>query len=285
MMLATALCQAGKPVTVILTAGQSNTAGREWNDSLPDYIKALEPTGFKHCQWSFVNGNTRLADQGGVFRPFWPESEMDGKSAHRFAYDTFVYYLLEQALQEDFYVIKTAYGGTSIDPACLSTRNFHWSADAAFLDSTAAAGAGGYSLLKTFEDNIDRSLDTLRARGLEPDIRCLLWHQGESDRSQAAHYHDNLKQMVEHLRQHLVAKTGDARYTHLPVILGGVPQDSRQYSRQVEEAKQQLASEDGDIYYVPLTRAAFIGDRLHFNRPTAERLGRDVFETMQKTMP
>ena len=31
--------QAGKPVTVVITAGQSNTAGRCYNDSLPEYIK------------------------------------------------------------------------------------------------------------------------------------------------------------------------------------------------------------------------------------------------------
>ena len=48
--------------------------------------------------------------------------ESIGKKAARFAYDAITYYLVEQALQKPFYVIKQAEGGTSIDPACKSTN-------------------------------------------------------------------------------------------------------------------------------------------------------------------
>ena len=270
---------AGKPVTVIITAGQSNTAGRCYNDSLPEYIQALGGQ-YKYCQWSYTNGRTRKADKEGVFRLFWPEMEGRGKGAGCFAYDAITYYLVEQALQQPFYVIKQAEGGTSIDPACRSTNNHHWSADVAFLDSTTSVNLGGLSLLKAFESNIDKSIDALKAQGLEPDIKCMLWHQGESDRGKAANYYTNLKAMVAHIRQHLVEKTGNKRYAQLPFLCGAVPTNSKQYKKQVEDAKQQLAQEDKNFHYIPLEGATFIGDQLHFDRPTAERLGRGMYNKM-----
>ena len=270
---------AGQPVTVIITAGQSNTAGRCYNDSLPGYIKALGGK-YQYCQWSYTNGRTRKADKEGEFRPFWPEMEGRGAGAWRFAYDAIVYYHVERALQKPFYVIKQAEGGTSIDPACKSTNNHHWSADVAFLDSTTSVNLGGLSLLKAFESNIDKSIDALKAQGLEPDIKCMLWHQGESDRGKAVNYYANLKVMVAHIRQHLVEKTGNKKYATLPFLCGAVPINSKQYKKQVEDAKQKLAQEDKNFYYIPLERATFIGDQLHFDRPTAERLGRAMYNKM-----
>lgn len=270
---------AGNTVTVIITAGQSNTAGRCYNDSLPAYIKALDGQ-YKYCQWSYTNGRTRKADKEGVFRPFWPEMEGRGAGAWRFAYDAITYYLVEQALQQPFYVIKQAEGGTSIDPACRSTNNHHWSADVAFLDSTQSVNLGGLSLLKALESNIDKSIDALKSQGQEPDIKCMLWHQGESDRGKAANYYANLKAMVSHIRQHLVEKTGNKKYAALPFLCGAVPTNSKQYKKQVEDAKQQLAQEDKNFHYIPLENATFIGDQLHFDRPTAERLGRGMYNKM-----
>ena len=269
---------AAKPVTVIITAGQSNTAGRCMNDQLPDYIKALGGA-YKYCQWSYTNGNTRMAEAEGVFRPFWPEMESKNKPG-RFAYDAIVYYRMEQTIGQPFYVIKHAEGGTSIDPACRSAKNHHWSADEAFLDSTVSVNHGGLSLLKALKDNIDKSLETLKAQGLKPDIKCMLWHQGESDRGKANRYHDNLKQMVQHIRQYLVEKTGEKRYATLPFICGGVPANSKQYKKGVEDAKQQLAQEDKNFHYIPLDEGTFIGDQLHFDCPTAERLGNAMFDKM-----
>lgn len=44
-------------VSVFLTAGQSNTAGRCMNENLPDYIKTLGAANdgaYKYCKWSDV---------------------------------------------------------------------------------------------------------------------------------------------------------------------------------------------------------------------------------------
>lgn len=250
------------------------------NDQLPDYIKALG-SQYKYCQWSFTNGNTRLADKEGEFRPFWPEMESKNKPG-RFAYDAIVYYRVEQALQQPFYVIKHAEGGTAIDPACKSSKNHHWSADEAFLDSTTSVNHGGLSLLKALEDNIDKSLDALKAQGKEADIKCMLWHQGESDRGKPANYHDNLKTLVQHIRQHLVTKTGNKRYARLPFICGTVPTNSKQYNKGVEDAMLQLANDDPNFHVIQMGEGTFIGDQLHFDLPTAERLGNAMFQKMKE---
>ena len=66
----------------------------------------------------------------------------------------------------------------------------------------------------------------------------------------------------------------------LPFLCGGVPANSKQYKKEVEDAKQQLAREDKNFHYIPLDSATFIGDQLHFDRPTAERLGQGMYNKM-----
>ena len=48
-----------KPVSVIITAGQSNTDGRVSNNDLPDYIKK---NGYRHCLWSYASDLTIQRD-------------------------------------------------------------------------------------------------------------------------------------------------------------------------------------------------------------------------------
>lgn len=51
-------------VSVFLTAGQSNTAGRCMNENLPDYIKTLGAANdgaYKYCNWSYMQLSTSSA--------------------------------------------------------------------------------------------------------------------------------------------------------------------------------------------------------------------------------
>lgn len=103
-----------------------------------------------------------------------------------------------------FIIIKHADGGTAIDPSCKSsTHGLYWSADKTFLDSNTSASHGGRSLLKAFERQIDDCLPNLPKKY---DIKCLIWHQGESDQKAGNRYYDNLKAVIQHIRQHLNAQ-------------------------------------------------------------------------------
>lgn len=277
MLSLTATAQASK--AVILTAGQSNASGRCDNANLPEYIQALG-TAYQYCNWSYTNGGSRKTESEGVFRKFWPEREKGGK---QFAFDAIVYYWVEQALKQDFYVVKHAMGGTSIDPTCQSSSDYHWSADATWLAEHASCNEeGGTSMLKAFVSNIGKSLDAITAKGEKPDIKCMIWHQGESDRSGTGPdgYHDNLKAVVKYVRDYLVTKTGNQQYATLPFICGTVPTNSKQYNKKVYDALFTLQSEDPNFHVIETSPGTFIGDQLHFDRNCAERLGIGMYNKM-----
>ncbi len=267
-----------KPVVVIITAGQSNTDGRVGNDELPDYIKER---GYRHCWWSYGSG---AVSGGGQFEKFWPRVAKTDNT-ERWGYDAVVYYLLDQQVKRDFYVIKESLGGTAIDTACSSTNDMYWSASPAFLASTPAADKGGKSLLKAFTENIDACIDHELSRQKGGfDIKAFLWHQGESDKAMAAHYYDNLKAVVAYVRSYLVKKTGNKHYAHLPFICGTYSEKSRDRSEEVVQALFRLAEEDADFYVVDVSDATIQRDHLHFDAQGAELLGKRMYEKLTEVV-
>ena len=236
-----------KPVTVIITAGQSNTDGRVSNDDLPSYIKE---NGYSYCKWG---------------------------------YDAIVYYLIEKSLRSDFYVIKESLGGTAIDTHCSSNNGMYWSADKDFLASTSASDKGGKSLLKAFTENIGSCIDNVLSHEKNGyQIKAFLWHQGESDKKMADNYYDNLKAVVSYVRDYLVEKTGDERYRHLPFVCGTFSRDSRDRSEVIVSALYKLEAEDENFHVVDISDGSLLSDRLHFDAKGAERLGMRMFKELIK---
>lgn len=264
-----------EPAVVILTAGQSNTDGRVDNEDLPDYIKR---DGYQYCQWSFGSG----AHSGnGQFEPFSPRIYNQNKPG-RWAYDAVVYYLLEQQLQRPFYIIKESLGGTAIDTLCQSNSNMHWSAAHTYLSRTAASDKGGLSLLKAFTENIGACIDNHLSKLPEGyDIKAMLWHQGESDRTQADRYYDNLKAVIAYVRNYLVVRTGQQKYAHLPVICGTFAKGSKQGSEKVVEAMLRLQCEDPNFHVVDASDATLQKDQIHFDAAGAELLGKRMYDILE----
>lgn len=264
-----------EPVPIFIVAGQSNTDGRV---PMSDFPKEIAQDSYQHCLWSYGSG-THGAD--GTFTPFWPKTYV-AKNPKRWGYDAIVYDLLGKSYGQDFYVIKESLGGTAISPkAPKSTQRMYWCADEAFLDSTTTASEGGHSLLKALCDHIDRCIDgqlSQLKQGYE--FKALLWHQGESDVKQAKEYERNLKAVIAYIRQYLVNKTGNKRYATLPVIIGGISHQSRDYSSHVESAQIAIADGDPDCYYIDMYDAPLLSDNLHFNREGAETLGHKVYNQL-----
>lgn len=257
-------------VPVILIAGQSNADGRVPLADLPEELKE-----YKYCQWSYGSGDFETAT--GTFLPYRPRVAKP-KIEHSWGFDAVVYKRLEQLWQRPFYVIKHTDGGTAIDPACKSsTHGLYWSADPAFLDSTTSASHGGRSLLKAFERQIDDCLPNLPKNN---DIKCLIWHQGESDYQAADRYYDNLKAVIQHIRKHLVEVTGKKKYCKLPVICGTYAIGSRQRSQQVVDALYQLKHDDPNFHVVDASDLPLLRDRLHFNAEGALTLGQRVYNNL-----
>lgn len=265
-----------QPTTVIITAGQSNTDGRVMNSELPPYIIK---NGYKHCYWCYGSGG-KIKTKDGGFELFWPKMGAT-KRAERWAYDAVTYYRMEKALKKDFYVIKWSVGGTAIDTLCRSTSGKYWTADPAWLSNNRSTLNKGKSLLKSFTEEIDACIDDkLEKLPNGYDIKAMLWHQGESDMKAGSRYYDNLKAVVQHVRQHLAEKTGEARYLQLPFICGTVSRSNKCYSKEVEEAMLRLQNEDKNFHVIDMSDGELQKDRLHFTAKSAEYLGNAMYNKL-----
>lgn len=253
-----------QPSAVILTAGQSNADGRVPVAELPDYIH------YDNCLCSYGSGDFKKAS--GEFAIFSPTVARTALG-DRWGFDAVVYYQLEQLWQQPFYVIKQTMGGTAIDTLCQhSTHGMYWCADPQFLKSDK-------SLLKAFIRQIDDCLPHLPQ---DFDVKCLLWHQGESDKPQASRYYDNLKAVIAYIRQYLAQKTGKEKYLQLPVVSGTFAKDSRQGSPVVADALYRMAREDEHFYVVDASDLSLQSDQIHFDAKGSEKLGQRFFDLMKK---
>ena len=151
---------ASNPVHVIITAGQSNTDGRTPNEDLPAYIKALATDTLTYAEGAYRYCQIAQNDGKGEFIPFWPRAKRSGKN-NMWAFDAVTYYWLEQLLQEKFYVVKWAVGGTSIAPDYNASKGRFWSAAPEWLAQAKPTSAGGNSLLLSFIQEIDMCIDKL----------------------------------------------------------------------------------------------------------------------------
>jgi len=287
LVIAAAMTLKAAIVPVIITAGQSNTDGRVPSADMPSYLSRYASSGMPGVQWSYGNSSGwSLTGGAGVFAPYYPMCE-SANDRHRWAYDAVVYYHLSQHLNSTLYVVKESAGGTSIAPASTSSGNRHWSVDAAFLDtagvvglSNSASGDHGKALAPALVYNIRRSLATIAANGDTPDIRCILWHQGESDRTPTASanaYHDNLQAVVKYLRDSIVAITSNSDYANLPFICGTVSKKSSLYSNTIEKAQYRLASEMTNFYVIDMQDGTMLEDMKHFDAASAELFGQRLY--------
>jgi len=252
------------PRKVFLMAGQSNADGRSAIGTMPQYIQDYADNGGnKFCYWSYANG-TEAAWQmfGGKLVPYMPYT--DNNSTSRCGFDGIVYHLIEEALGQRFFVIKESRGGTAIDTRCSSSGDLWWNAAPEWL--ATASPRSGHSLALEFTENIGLCMDNVLSQLQEGyRIQCIMWHQGEADRTQPSAYHDNLRQLVSYMRSWLVSKTGDERYANLPFIAGTVNRSSTQYNAQVEQAVLQLAAEDMNFHVVDMSDCKLGSDNLHFD--------------------
>ena len=282
---------------MFITGGQSNTDGRldghSKGQELPSYIASGNPKALASVTWGH-------STNAGTFRAFAPGTRQKDQPG-RWAYDAVAYYHIGQAIGT-FYVAKTAYGGTSIDPKVGNSPSrhanawlpqygagYHWSADPTFLSATQMAGTtferdgttyDGQSLLLAWIQNIDASIDALTAAGKEPDIKAIIWHQGESDRHAARRYQANLLELVTYVREHLVKKTGKDKYAKLPFFCGTIPVKSKGASS-VNKAFEVLdADPTNNIFAVDIHDIGLKSDVLHFSAEGAEVFGRRLYNRM-----
>ncbi|MGN1262920.1 MAG: sialate O-acetylesterase [Prevotella sp.] len=263
---------AQRPASVFLTAGQSNADGRVRVEQLPGYLK----DGYEKLHYADVTSECT-----GTFgkRTFTQPKQ-------RWAFCDVTNYLIEKALDADFYAVKATYGGTAIDTAATYPHRPVWCADAEWLGKNSAYRgdiATGKSLTKSLTEGFAMCVDsTLSKLPQGYDVKAIMWHQGESDRSKASHYYKNFKDMICYMRESIWRVTGDSLDLQLPFIFGTVPHHSKQYSKEVEEAQRRVAAELPCVYVIDLSEAGLQSDTLHFNEEWTERVGKLMFEKLKE---
>ncbi len=275
-------------VPVYIVAGQSNADGRALMEEMPPEIhRYIESNGAENIKMSYCYGSVR--NTLGLFRSYVPMSE--GENSDKCGFDAVLYSMIADSADNPIYVIKESKGGTAIDTACESAKNLYWNASPQWLADAGMAGydpmtdtTNGRSLLLQLEANIDSCISTtLSSMPDGYEFKCIIWHQGESDRAQGERYYSNLKALVEHLRHHIAQKTGDESYLTLPFIAGGINKDSRQYNEHVENAKIRLAGEDGNFHYIDLDDCELRSDdNLHFNGNGASLAAKYFYECLKE---
>ena len=141
---------------VIITAGQSNTDGRVSNSLLPAAIKKFATDTIHYTKGAYPYCKISQNRVDGIFVPYFPKGRIsDGV----WTYDAIAYYLLGQRLKEDFYVVKYAVGGTSIQYPNDSAKGRYWSANEQWLEKNTSFENGGSSLLLSFTNAIDAAID------------------------------------------------------------------------------------------------------------------------------
>lgn len=287
ILITTLISSLSAKVPVYIVAGQSNADGRASIEEMPYEIQQyVKNQGAKSIFMSYCNGTTK--NKLGDFSHFIPLC--DAGNSNKCGFDAILYSMIAKTTDKSCYIIKEAKGGTAIDTLCNSAHNLYWNATPSWLKTAGIANyiketdsTNGQSLLLQLEANIDSCISrtlSLLPEGFE--IKCIIWHQGESDRSQATNYYENLKTLLNHLRMHIVKTTEDISYYNLPLIVGGINKRSRQYNECVEFAKIRLADEDANVYYLNLDDCELRhDDNLHFNGKGCIQVAKKIYECLQ----
>lgn len=291
----------GIKVPVIITAGQSNTDGRGYQSNQPRALKqAVGENGVPNILWSYGNPSGWQHTGGlGNLVPFIPASEsMTGVSVGRWGYDAMVYLNVAKTLSDDqkLFVIKESAGGSSLATGIYSAGGRRWCVEPTFLDTAGiagglqrtASGRGGLALAPALTANIRASIRNIVSQGYIPEIKCILWHQGETDHPEKAAqmYEQNITELIAYLREAIgeimqeECGVSSKQYKKLPFVMGTIPHSSKQYSALVEQGMYNAAKKDKYIWVVDLQDIPMQDDQLHFNSAGMQTVAERVWNVL-----
>lgn len=103
-----------------------------------------------------------------------------------------------------------------------------------------------------FIETVHKGIDTLKAEGLDPKIRAMVWHQGEGDvRTKAGlenskRYAENLNNLISELRKEL--KSPDMQF----ILTVGMPVEAARFPGRliVRDCQREVAENSGSVFSV-----------------------------------
>ncbi len=235
-------------INVLLIAGQSNALGISHFAELPAEKQKTYDVEI------YFNTNTEN-ENNGVWQKVRPGL---GHKPDRFGLELPAAHVLT-ARGEKWVIIKYASDGTALYDRWNKVRS-----------------AEDYNALI---DTLHTAVRDLRAKGLEPVFRGLLWQQGCSDAIKehtAVEYEQNLRAFVENIRAETVAD--------LPVVIGSVHEFSERMPHRatVIAAQKKVAAELARAVFVPTTDIEEMFDGWHYTPECEWELGRRLTEAVLK---
>ncbi|MBQ2794188.1 MAG: hypothetical protein IJF05_05785 [Clostridia bacterium] len=177
----------GRVAHVILLGGQSNASGC----SLDEYLER-NVTAEKYAEYDAGYGNVYInyyVSDSNVSGGFVKCKTRQGEAATCFGPELGIAERLnEQYPDEDFFIIKCAWGGSNLYEQWLSP---------------SGKGKTG-ELYKKFTAFVDASVKYLDSKNYDVKIEGMCWMQGESDSFSADHatdYADNLEKLIKDIRR------------------------------------------------------------------------------------
>lgn len=235
-------------INVLLIAGQSNALG------ISHYAELSQEKLQSYDVDIYFKTNTENPNNG-VWQKVRPGL---GHKADRFGLELPAAHVLS-ATGEPWVIIKYASDGTALYD--------RWNKERSAEDYNALI------------DTIRTAVRDLRAKGLEPMFRGLLWQQGCSDAIKehtAIEYEQNLHAFVENVRAETV--------TDLPVAIGSVHEFSERMPHRatVIAAQKKVAATLSRAVFVPTTDIEEMFDGWHYTPDCEWELGRRLTEAVLK---
>jgi hypothetical protein len=224
--------------------------------------------------WYTGAGNTlagaKVCDDGtGVFADYSDAQQKTISASQRFGVDLFLYKKIYDDILADAYYIKTTLGGTSLYTTGEGAGR--WTPDFDIMEDINA----GWTKLTLEQRNTYIAASTGANSAQTTNVSAIIWMQGESDRIAPEFYYETMLKKIMYDR-------GVKNNPYIPYILCGVSPDSVQYSFDVELAKQQLANNFHNVYYVaaPTGLGNLQGDELHFNATGGEIFAESIYQQL-----
>lgn len=242
-----------RPVKLFILGGQSNMDGTGKSEELPEAYKV-------HPE------NTMTWDNK---KEKWTELGTDSFAVRRkFKFGpeiAFSHFMAKKYPDYTIAVVKTSAGGTKLWK--------HWLPEK--------------PMYSRFLKNMENAMQQLADSGVSYEICGMLWMQGESDAETiewADAYEDNLKILFADVRK-------QTQKEDLPIVMGRIsigllretpwPFD---FTERVQEAQENVAAEDKNVYIINTNKLKTLKDNTHFNSESQIWLGTKMGKLMWKAI-
>ena len=153
------------------------------------------------------------------------------------------------------YIVKYAYGGTSLDPLTGNGNNMYWNPPSSVYSDLKNAG----TLYTNLCNHIEDAIAVLEKQGLNPKIEALCWMQGENDACLPTHsrYGTLEQEFVTSLRD----KYSDVASDYGIAFINGGITDVWVYHNEINNAKKQNCKDLDSAVYIDT-----IGMKLEYDK-------------------